>query len=353
MASATTSPPVAWSQPYAHYPHVILLNGKYYELACTSCGGNSRGDPPFAFYKAPKSFVKHIKTIHAQPDDLPFTINDWLSNGTHHQLSDAEVELIEAGEADTLIQNKIAVKKHGERAKVHRFKGGKKRETVILANYPTVAQKEDGTYITLACCYCEGGGNARGVRGSNPSQNIRQVFMQGVQGLMNHMIQAHKLQEHSGKVEWLLEHCGTPITEERFKELKSDMSGTLIKKVEASVEVEGRQETGKKEALAKEAKENGKKVKVDKEYLAKSTLPTGARQVIPRHEVNIVNGERGCQSARSAPPSTPPVTAIQGAIPRLEAELFKDENGKVLSEAEVWFRKANGYFPFGIRYFFG
>lgn len=266
MASATTSNTKAWSQPIDHYKHVIFMNDKYYELSCPSCGGNARGDNPHLFFTTPSGFVQHINNVHRQEGDALVDTKGWLTGQTHRELSDEDVASILAGDAlaDEVIQRKPIVKQHGAQAVVHR--PNHEYETIILDNYPTVARRKDGTYITLACCYCSNGGNARKVRGAvgkKAPKNVKLDFMHGALGLKVHISQAHQ-GTTGNNVEELLELCGTPITNARYQQLKTDMEGGLIDKVEAEMEeVKGHKGTVKKRAMAKKATgRKSKKAKV-------------------------------------------------------------------------------------------
>ena len=232
MARSTSTTTPAYAHPYDNLPHVILLDGKCYELARPYCGGNARGDRPYPFYAEPTGFVQHIHRVDYKSGKRYTDKDAFVFRPEHRELTDEEVEQIESGNARDVIQKKPVVRSDGEVAQVKENKDSKP-SSVIIEHYPTVAQK-DGTYITLACSFCEG--NALVVRGARDAERKkppRLVFIQGVQGLRSHIFQVHDVpNSDSNSLECLYERCGMPISRDRFNALRTNMGGVLISKVE-------------------------------------------------------------------------------------------------------------------------
>lgn len=241
-----------FTQPFGHLPHIILLNNIYYELACPDCGGNVRSDSPHASYNQLKYFPQHVNRIHG--GDVR-KAEDFIGKYQHRQLTSGEVQKIQAGDIGEVILKKPVVSKDGEMAQV------KVSGSIILPHYPTIAQKEDNSYVDLACCFCDG--NARPARGSLAKPKL--VFLNGIDGLRQHIVQSH--QKVEGDSRWMLENCGTPVTAAKFQQLKTDTTSQMIEKVEAGMEKRRGWQRMEKETKAaslkeKSGKEGGLRVRV-------------------------------------------------------------------------------------------
>ena len=107
-----TKAPV-YTAPFFMYPHIIRsADGVYTELACPACGGNARGDSPYAFIGRVGDFAKHARGVHNRAVER----DDFLASHTFRQLTEDDVEAIRAGEGEGVIQRKPFVKIDGHLA---------------------------------------------------------------------------------------------------------------------------------------------------------------------------------------------------------------------------------------------
>ena len=207
-------------QPFAAYPHIFVRKDQYYEASCYLCGGNARVDSPNDYVAHPRRIAAHINITHEVGQT---NVNDLLLQGKFRRLEKEAVEAILAGRIKDITPKKVLVNRHGDQAIP--VSGRSNRNTkyaVPLDLYGTVIERPDGTHTALSCYLCKG--NARCARGT-PS---RLTFLDGVKGLEGHVRQAH-----DGKYDhdWIVEHSGRKLSDERFNELKRDMTGSLIAKV--------------------------------------------------------------------------------------------------------------------------
>lgn len=189
MSKAKTNNLPLFTQPFpGPYPHIILYNGDYYELACPLCDGNARGDSPHKYFSQAKGFVQHINKKH--DIDGTISVHEFITNYDHRELTDEEVALIRAGYGSSVIERKpMNTKMDGKKAQVKVAHD----ESAPIEAYPMVVKKKDGTYIELACCFCDG--NARTARGANGMKDPKLVFLTGPNGLLSHISQSHKEEE--------------------------------------------------------------------------------------------------------------------------------------------------------------
>lgn len=225
MVSTKSANKSTFEQPCSTFPSIILHRDRHLLVECPESGGNARSDPPNHFYEQPHCFGLHLRKVHNIGDGTAMNLleNYWQS---FQVLSPSDPSDLESG--DFKLPRKLVVKKHGEHAQEVKCKN----TTIVLEEYPTVARKPYSTYDELSCCFRDGGNavirrGGRGARGKPPL-----TYARGVRGLSSHIAQAHNIEAggSSKDLHWLFEHCGKPISEERFQQLKKDSTGGLIPK---------------------------------------------------------------------------------------------------------------------------
>ncbi|KAI7084450.1 hypothetical protein KC356_g6742 [Hortaea werneckii] len=338
MVSTKSVNKPTFEQPYSGFPTTILYRDSYLLVECPECGGNARSDPPNHFYEQPYCFGSHLRKVHNIGDGTATYLfeNYWQD---FQVLSGSDLSDLNSG--DFKLPRKPVVKKHGDHAQEVKSKN----TSIVLEKYPTVAQKPDGTYVELSCCFCDGGNSlirrgGRGARGEPPL-----IYARGVRGLWTHIGLAHKAQagRSSKGLHWLLEHCGKPISEERFQQLKKDHTGELIPK---------------KEMFVTEHKHHFRTVQ---------ELDVSERQTSPNYKKNAIVAEPTIQQHR--PKKNGTEKTAQGTqhgendSSIIEASLTRtigahdpcaeyERPVSEMTEAERTFGKANRYWPYGPRYLF-
>lgn len=333
MVSKKSANKSTFEQSYSGFPSIILYRDSYLLVECPECGGNARSDPPNHFYEQPYCFSLHLKKVHNIGDGTATYLfeNYWQD---FQVLSASDLSDLDNG--DFKLPRKPVVKKHGEHAQEVKSKN----TSIVLEKYPTVAQKPDGTYVELSCCFCDGGNSlirrgGRGARGQPPL-----IYARGVRGLWTHIGLAHKAQAGriSKDLHWLLEHCGKTISEERFQQLKKDHTGELIPK---------------KEMLVTEPKQHFKTMQgfdVSERQTSSNYTKNAivAEPTIQQHRPKKNGAEKTAQGIQHGENNSSIIEAsltrtIGAHDPCAEYERPVSE----MTEAERTFRKANRYWPYG------
>lgn len=237
---------------------------------------------------------------------------------------------------DFKLPRKPVVKRHGKHAQEVKSTN----TSVVLGKYPTVAEKPDGTYVELSCCFCDGGNalirrGGRGARGEPPL-----IYARGVRGLRVHIGQAHstKAGANPKDLDWLFEHCGKPISDERFQQLNKDNIGGMIPKKEMLVTEHKRQfnTTQEHDRTERQAASTYTESAMAVEPIIQQHRPK--KNATEKTDQRAQHGENNRSMTEAS------LTRTTGAHdPCAEYESQISET----TEAERTFRKANRYWPYG------
>ncbi|KAI7489489.1 hypothetical protein KC351_g1253 [Hortaea werneckii] len=316
----------------------MLYRDSYLLVGCPECGGNARSDPPNHFYDQPYCFGLHLRKVHNIGDGTSTYLfeNYWQD---FQVLSTSDFSELDSG--DFKLPRKPVVKKHGKHAQEVKSRN----TSVVLEKYPTVAQKLDGTYVELYCCFCDGGNSlirrgGRGARGEPPL-----IYARRVRGLRVHIGQAHstKAGDNPKNLDWLFVHCGKPISDERFQQLKKDNTGGLIPKKEMLVTEHRRHfntTQGRDRAERQAASTYTESAIAVEPTIQKHRPKKGAAEKTVH---GVQQGENNSSMTEASLTRT-----IGTHDPCAEYERPISE----MTEVERTFRKANRYWPYGPRYLF-
>jgi hypothetical protein len=246
-----------FTQPFAEFPHIALRgsDGKYVEVCCPVCGGNTRNEGSHAFFRI-QGFKTHITRAHK---DHPLANTDLINGPNVRILTLAEVRTINAGKGRDIIQRKVVETRNRPAQTLRKCK-------LPIGLYTTIHKFGD-KYYELFCRACNG--NVNIIKGSEGGA-LR--FLKGLKALRQHIREAHgegededqELTENCDKDAWIMENCARKITKKRFDQLRRDQTGNLIAKVTTSSAATVQERLDRKEAkkraraAAKAAKESSK-----------------------------------------------------------------------------------------------
>ncbi|KAI6870848.1 hypothetical protein KC323_g2133 [Hortaea werneckii] len=338
MVSTKSENKSTFEQPYSSFPSIILYRNSYVLVECPECGGNARSDPPNHFYEQPYCFGLHLRKVHNIGDGTAtYVFENYWQDFQVLSVSD----LSELSSGDFKLPRKPVVKKHGEHAQEVKSTN----TSVVLEKYPTVAKKPDGTYVELSCCFCDGGNSlirrgGRGARGKPPL-----IYARGVRGLRVHIGQAHstKAGDNPKLLDWLFEHCGKPISDERFQQLRKDNTGGMIPKKEMLVTEHKRRfnTTQERDRTERQAASN-----YTESAVAVEPTIQQHRTKMNATEKTDQRAQHGENNRSMTETSLPRTTGAHDPCAEYERPILE------MTEAERTFRKANRYWPYGPRYLF-